>query len=110
MKKFLAALAVFLACVSPVQAQTKDKDNVQRKPVMCYPAKELLTFLQEKHKEQPVFILSHNYSDETLIALMVNPDTGTYTLFEFNAETACVLASGQNFKMVPVPPPGSKSV
>jgi hypothetical protein len=109
MKKLLAVFAAIFAINSPVFAQTaqeKQRDNVYNKPVLCYPAVDLLAAIQENFKEETAFVVSHEYSAETLVAMFVNTETGTYTIIEFNSEMACVLASGAGFKLLPLKYPG----
>ena len=106
MKKFLAAFAVILAFTSPVAAQQKPDNSSNKKPVACFPATDVLKFVQEKQKQQVSFVVSHDYSDETLVAMFVNLETTTYTIIEFNHETACVLASGSGLKLQPLKQPG----
>lgn len=109
MKKVLLALAAFFALNTPAFSQTpqqKQKDNVFNKPVVCYPTPDLLTVMQEKFKEELAFIVAHEYNEETLIAMFVNTEKTTYTIIEFNHETACILATGAGFKLLPLKPPG----
>ena len=105
MKKFLAAFAVILAFTSPVAAQQKP-DNTSKKPVSCFPVTDVLKVVQEKQKQQVAFVVSHDYSDETMVAMFINLETTTYTIIEFNHETACVLASGSGLKLQPLKQPG----
>lgn len=109
MKKLLVALAAIVSFTIPAFAQSNKpnkQDNVSKKPVVCYPTADLFTVVQEKFKEEVAFVVAHEYSDETLVAMFVNLEKGTYTLVEFNNETACVLASGAGFKLQPLKPPG----
>ena len=110
MKKILVLLAAFFALNSTAFAQTspqqKQKDNVYNKPIVCYPTLDALTVIQEKFNEELAFILAHEYSDETLIAMFVNTEKSTYTLLELNDQTACILATGAGFKLLPLKPPG----
>lgn len=109
MKKVLLALATIFALNTPAFSQApqqKQKDNVFNKPVVCYPTPDVITVIQEKFKEELAFIVAHEYSDETLVAMFVNTDNGNYTILEFNHEMACILATGTGFKLLPLKPPG----
>ena len=92
MKKLLGALllvpTLLLAQVIEIQ-----------KPVQCGNTNEIIEYLTKgEFVETPIwFGISniHNFS------LLTNIKSGTWTLIEFNDDIACILGTGEKFKLVP---------
>ena len=89
-----SSLAAFLFCLahSVANAQPVKID----KPVVCDKTDTVFAVLQEKFQEMPVWG-GKNSGDQTSYALMLNPETKTWTLVQFNTETACILGIGNNY-------------
>lgn len=90
MKKLLLCVLLLptLALAEPVKIN---------KEVLCDRATDMLTYFSEKYKEKPLWI---GNSDDTNVALIVNQETQTWTVVQFNAEKniACFIEAGKGFK------------
>lgn len=69
----------------------------KHKPVMCYETREFIDHIKTKYDEKLQFSYPNGiYDAGTNIAMYSNQETGTWTLFEYNEEMACLLAIGKN--------------
>lgn len=89
-----SSLAAFLFCLahSVANAQPVKID----KPVVCDKTDTVFAVLKEKFQETPVWG-GNNSQGKTNYALMLNPETKTWTLIQFNTDTACVLGTGNDY-------------
>lgn len=89
-----SSLAAFLFCLahSVANAQPVKID----KPVVCDKTDTVFAVLKEKFQETPVWG-GNNSGDQTSYALMLNSETRTWTLLQFNTETACILGIGNDY-------------
>ena len=90
MKNFFA-LVVMLAVTATSTAQTRTLN----KPVVCDATQTVLRTIVEEFGETPQWRGS-NPEQGTSTVLTVNPKTGSWTLIEFTAVTACVIGVGEN--------------
>lgn len=68
------------------------------KPVVCDDAQILLKyFAQSDWNEKPFWIGNDSTSRYTLL---VNDKTKTWTLLQFNKETACIIGTGENHRPI----------
>ncbi len=89
---------IFLLLVSGLVMA--DDPVVVDKKVVCNWTKPLLENLSKKHREEPIWL--GQSSAEGRYTLFVNPDTGAWTLVQFNNEIACVIGAGErNQKIAP---------
>ena len=84
---FLFCLAHSVANAQPVQIQ---------KTVVCDKTATVFLALEEKFQEMPVWG-GYNSKVNANYALMLNPETKTWTLLQFNTETACILGIGNDY-------------
>lgn len=70
-----------------------DEPVIIDKKVVCNWTKPLLENLAKKHGEEPVW-LGHG-NEQGRYTLFVNPNTGAWTLVQFNQEVACVIGAGE---------------
>lgn len=92
MKRILALLLFF-----SVLAQA-DEPVVIDKKVVCNWTKPLLENLAKKHGEEPVWLGQGN--EQGRYTLFVNPNTGAWTLVQFNREVACVIGAGESHQVI----------
>ena len=71
-----------------------DEPVVIDKKVVCNWTKPLLENLAKKHGEEPVWLGQGN--EQGRYTLFVNPNTGAWTLVQFNKEVACVIGAGES--------------
>jgi len=88
MHKLLFILAVMFA--GTVQAQEIIDLN---KAMKCSDAQSVMNYFVDTHKETPVWVgkTVHN----THITLLMNRETRSWTLIEYDAKLACVLGAGE---------------
>jgi hypothetical protein len=92
LKAFLAGLFVIAAMPLTAHAQG----------AMCAPAERMLTWLAEKHDEQPIGggILSGGFKS----LITTSPDGKSFTILFFNKDgLACLLATGTGFALAAPP-------
>lgn len=75
-----------------------DESVVVDKKVVCNWTKPLLENLAQTYKEEPVWL--GQSGKETRYSLFINPDTGAWTLVQFNQEIACVIGAGERNQII----------
>ena len=88
--KHLIALAL-LAVAFTVTAEPRRLN----KPVVCEDTQLVLRSMIEEFKETPQW-QGYNPQQGTSVVLTVNLKTGAWTLIEYTAVTACIIAVGEN--------------
>ena len=92
MKKIIL---LFLLAIST--SAGSQQENV--KPVLCMDTKEMFDAIFEEYRETILMVFDQD-SFPSKIVLTVNPATKTWSLVEYNLETACLLGSGINYKIM----------
>lgn len=88
--------AVVVAMLSlPALAQTKNKDTVREVnwTIACADTEHVIDFLKE-YNERPVLTGSMGRAER--MAMLINNETGTWTLIGYTEQGACIMASGEN--------------
>jgi hypothetical protein len=78
-----------------VAATVMAEPRTLRKQVVCDSTPKVLKTIAEEFEETPQW-QGQNAQQMTQIMLTVNLKTGSWTIVEYNADTACVLAVGEN--------------
>ena len=91
MKKIILLLLLTLSTI----ACSKETN----KPVLCMEAKELFDAIFEEYRETILMVFDQD-SFTNKIVLTVNPSTKTWSLVEYSTEIACLLGSGNNYKIM----------
>ena len=94
MKTILAALA--LCCATYTQAQTAATREANWK-IVCSDHDELVDFLKD-FEERP--IVTGRMGRAGRMAMLINTDTGTWTLIGYTDRGACIMASGDNVQQL----------
>lgn len=82
-------LVPVLASAEPVKIE---------KPVLCDNSRTVFkAFSEGEWKERPFWIGNGHNSKFTLL---VNEETKTWTLIQFNEDIACILGTGENYRQV----------
>ena len=89
-----SSLAAFLFCLAHSVANAQPVRI--EKTVVCDKTATVFAALEEKFQEMPVWGGNNSRSNANY-ALMLNPETKTWTLVQFNTETACILGMGNNY-------------
>lgn len=69
------------------------------KPVICLDSKEMFESIFEEYQESILMSFEPD-TENTKIVLTVNSKTKTWSIVEYNLETACLLGSGNNYKII----------
>lgn len=89
-----SSLAAFLFCLTHSVANAQ---QVQiEKTVVCDKTAEVFEVLGKQHQEVPVWG-GKNSEEKSNYALMLNTETKTWTLIQFNNNVACVLGTGNDY-------------
>ena len=63
------------------------------KPMKCSDAQTVMNYFTDTHKETPVWVGKSVHN--THITLLMNKETRSWTLIEYDARIACVLGAGE---------------
>ena len=89
-------VAFLLSLISSV-AYAEDSFVIE-KPVLCSTPRTVIEALSgSDFQEDPIWT---GNNDEDRYVLMVNKKTKTWTIVQFNSNTACIVGSGTNHKPV----------
>jgi hypothetical protein len=89
-----SSLAAFLFCLAHSVANAQPVQI--NKPLVCDKTDTVFSVLKEKFQEMPVWG-GKNSGDQASYALMLNSETRTWTLVQFNTDTACILGIGNDY-------------
>jgi hypothetical protein len=86
----------FLICLAmAVNVHGQEKRN---KPVFCGPNQQIFSYITGPEFTEQLYWIGKTESEDSKFALLVNAKTRTWTLIEFNKDTACVLGTGVDYK------------
>lgn len=95
--KTLLALSIVLL-VSTAGAQQSNSARQANWTITCADTDYVIDFLKE-YEERPV--LTGNLGRAGKMAVLINTDTGTWTLIGYTEAGACIMASGDNVQQLP---------
>ena len=88
---FLTSLVVSVVIAQPVTT---------KKEVYCDKTETLISVLKGRDfEESPIWIGKEKDSKAPNYSLFVNQETKTWSIIQFNKETACVLGAGEGFNV-----------
>jgi hypothetical protein len=87
-------IAAFLFCL--IHSVANAQPTQTEKTVVCDKIATVFEVLKEAHQEIPVWG-GQNTQEKSYYALMLNPETKTWTLVQFNGIIACVLGTGNDY-------------
>lgn len=90
MHKFILAV-LLLPAVAVSQPVTVEK------PVVCDTPKTVIEALSGTHQEQPFWAGNDAQSQ---YVILVNEDTGSWSIVQFNDKIACILGTGNNHRQI----------
>ncbi len=67
------------------------------KPIICDETQKVIKSLTENYKEKPIWLAT---GEGTKFSLLVNKETGSWTLLQFTAEVACILGVGKDSELI----------
>jgi len=69
-----------------------------KKEVYCDKIETMISILKGRdYEESPIWLGTEKDSKAPNYSLFVNQETKTWTIIQFNKETACVLGAGEDF-------------
>jgi hypothetical protein len=91
MKKLLTVAFLFCLTSSIVNAQAIIDLN---KPMKCSDAQTVMNYFVDTHKETPIWVGKSVHN--THITLLMNKETRSWTVIEYDVKLACVLGAGED--------------
>jgi len=91
MKKIILSLLLAVSTIACSKEMSK--------PVLCMETKEMFDAIFEEYRETILMVFDQD-SFPNKIVLTVNPATKTWSLVEYSTEIACLLGSGNNYKIM----------
>mgnify|MGYP003346754359 FL=1 len=82
----------FLFCLLSPIANAQEIIDLQ-KPLKCSKPESVMSYFRDNFKEMPMWVGKTNTN--TYVTLLVNKETRTWTLIEYEANLACVLGAGE---------------
>ena len=89
----LKTAMAFLFCLTRWMANAQEIFDLT-KPLKCSDAQKVINYFTDTHKETPVWVGKSVH--KTHITLMMNKQTGSWTVIEYDDKIACVLAAGED--------------
>ena len=86
-------MMAFLFCLVGSIAHAQEVINLN-KPLKCSDAQAVVKYFVETHKETPVWVGKSVHN--TQITLLMNKETRSWTLIEYDSKLACVLGAGED--------------
>ena len=83
----------FLFCLISSIAHAQEIIDLQ-KPLKCSDAQVVMNYFVDTHKETPVWVGKSVHN--THITLLMNRETRSWTVIEYDARLACVLGAGED--------------
>ena len=88
---FITSLITVTALAQPVTT---------KKEVYCDKTETIISILKgEDYQEMPIWFGKEKDSRAPNYSLLVNQKTKSWTMIQFNKETACVLGAGESFNL-----------
>ena len=83
----------FLFCLASSIAHAQEIIDLT-KPMKCSDAQSVMNYFVDIHKETPVWVGKSVHN--TQVTLLMNKETRSWTMIEYDASIACVLGAGEN--------------
>ena len=94
MKKIIATI-LMSSCIAVSLAQSSAIEI--RKTVICDDTKTVLDTLLNEYHESPVWA---GTDEKSKFGLLINQETGTWTIIQFDKNTTCILGVGENSQAI----------
>lgn len=73
--------------------------QIVQKPVLCDTTAKMLPFFEQQYGETPFWIGAATKADDGWYALMVNQETKTWSMVQYNREVSCLIGEGKDFRI-----------
>ena len=108
MKKVFSALVLLFVLTTSAYAEHEKNTYNSQKPVTCMSPQEMLAIVSKRFKEVPYMqgdglaAATDGFQFiNTQVIVSINPETKTFSVVELiNPELACVIAGGENIRIV----------
>jgi hypothetical protein len=87
-----AAVALLFCLISSIAHAQQIVDLV--KPLKCSDASSVMNYFVDTHKETPIWVGKSVHN--THITLLINRETRSWTMIEYDTRLACVLGAGED--------------
>jgi hypothetical protein len=98
MKQLLAIILALTALAAQSQGIREIKRTIQ-----CSDFKTMAANLAHEYKEQVIWV-GRVEENSTNVALLVNKETSTWTVIQYDGKTACVLSAGDGWALPALSP------
>jgi len=86
------AMALLFCLISSI-AHAQEIIDLQ-KPLKCSDAQSVMNYFVDTHKETPIWVGKSVHN--THITLLMNRETRSWTMIEYDSRLACVLGAGED--------------
>jgi len=98
MKKLIVLIVVASMIASYISNALAQSSAVKiNKTVVCDDTKTLLDTLLNEYNESPVWA---GTDEKSKYGLLINQETGTWTMIQFDKNTTCILGVGENSRAI----------
>jgi hypothetical protein len=99
MKKLIILAALLSVFVTSAQTPSEDWATFKiNKPLVCGPTKKMIgELINGEYKELPAW---GGDGEKTRYSLLINQETGSWTLVQFDKDNTCVLGVGEKSKVM----------
>jgi hypothetical protein len=87
-----AAVALLFCLISSIAHAQEIIDLT--KPMKCSDAQSVMNYFVDTHKETPIWVGKSVHN--THITLLINRETRSWTMIEYDTRLACVLGAGED--------------
>ena len=87
-----AAVALLFCLISSI-AHAQEIVNLT-KPMKCSDAQSVMNYFVDTHKETPIWVGKSVHN--THVTLLMNRETRSWTMIEYDTRLACVLGAGED--------------
>lgn len=88
------ATLAFLFCLTGSIANAQSNNPTEMsKSVICDDTRTIVSFVMERYKEVPVWT-AQDGDNQSRYVLMINSNTGSWTLLQYTPQVACILGVG----------------
>ena len=93
-------LLIGMACLG-LQASNAQETIAVELP--CFDTKVLFNELKNKYKETPIVMGITSDQVKSTMSVWLQPTTNTWTIVATKDSLSCIIGTGENFKIIPVP-------
>ena len=89
----LKTTMAFLFCLTSSIVHAQEVIDLN-KPMKCSDAQSVMNYIVDNHKETPIWVGKSVHN--THITLLMNKETRSWTIIEYDGRLACVLGAGED--------------